>query len=388
MFWSGRAYHELGVLVMERVERIDSSEALFKLQAEVTSSEVSPGLLQQLIVFMHSSKPEYRRSIQELFEEAVRRYQSKLTPQYHVVPWSDLIMESDDFADIYQRTAEVVGDFAVLDVAGVKRALTEYPRSLMVFRLILGYTWDDLADVIVSKLGVAVSKEKIRQIEHAESVSDIPGRVVDGVMDALAEAIDGIVCGRLMALPPDLDPNRFRTRRQKIDTENGWISVAGCVEGRITFGELLYERYTGRPFAYVRDALSEQKGDILEDALEAMFRREGISYVRVTSNIAPGFEQAPDYLLPNMESPTIAIEAKLAEDGGTARDKASRIERLKNTCERRNILLMALVDGRGFRRFNDVMLPIVQHTGGHTYTIETIEDILNVDRVLTLKGTA
>ena len=138
----------------------------------------------------------------------------------------------------------------------------------MVFRLILGYTWDDLSDVLNSKLGVALSKEKIRQIEQAERLDDARGKLPEGALDALAEAIDGIVCGRLMALPPDLDADRFRTRRQKLDTKNGWVSVAGCVEGGVTFGELLYERYTGRPFAYVRDALSEKKGDILEDALE------------------------------------------------------------------------------------------------------------------------
>jgi len=367
---------------------VDNEERLVELTEGVGEADVTPSLLQLLLRIKQSSSPPFQEAVRALFENTVRRYQSKLTPQYHVIPWSEIIMEADDFTEIFDRTVGVVGGFARLDVAGVRKALAAYPGSLMVFRLILGYTWDDLADVLNSKLGVALSKEKIRQIEQAKKLDDVRGKLPEGALDALAEAIDGIVCGRLMALPPDLDEDRFRTRRQKLDTRNGWVSVAGCVEGGVTFGELLYERYTGRPFAYVRDALSEKKGDILEDALEALFRREAISFVRVTGNQAPGFEQAPDYLLPNMENPTVAVEAKLAEDGGTARDKASRIERLKNTCRRRDILLMALVDGRGFRRFNDVMLPIVLHTEGHTYTLETLEEILLVKRIRTLKGTA
>lgn len=368
-------------------EQVRSAEELKSLSEWVAALPPTPSLLQRLIAVRDRSPAEFQDAVARLLEETVRRYQSTLTPQYHVVPWSELIMEDDDFREIYERTVAVIGDFASLDVGRVRGALAAYPRSLMVFRLTLGYTWDDLADVLNSKLGVALSKEKIRQLEQAEKLDDVRGKLPEGALDALAEAIDGIVCGRLMALPPDLDADRFRTRRQKLDTRNGWVSVAGCVEGGVTFGELLYERYTGRPFAYVRDALSEKKGDILEDALEALFRRESISFVRVTGNQAPGFEQAPDYLLPNMDNPTIAVEAKLAEDGGTARDKASRIERLKNTCRRRDILLMALVDGRGFRRFNDVMLPIVLNTEGHTFTLETLEEILLVDRVKALKGT-
>ena len=139
-----------------------------------------------------------------MFQDTVRRYQSKLTPQYHVVPWSDLIMKGDDFGEIYERTVAVVGDFAHLDVRRVRKALAAYPRSLMVFRLILGYTWDDLADVMKSKLEVRLSKEKIRQIERAETLDDVPGKSAGQSLDALAEAIDGIVCGRLMGLPPEL----------------------------------------------------------------------------------------------------------------------------------------------------------------------------------------
>lgn len=48
---------------------------------------------------------------------------------------------------------------------------------------------------------------------------------------------------------------------------------------------------------------------------------------------------------------------------------------------------MALVDGKGFRRFNDVLLPTVRNTRGHTYTLETMDELLRVDEVLSLRRT-
>jgi hypothetical protein len=255
----------------------------------------------------------------------------------------------------------------------------------MVFRLIVGYTWDELSDILLVKAAASVSAQKLQQIERSRSLQDIPGRFKSDLFAPIADAIYGIVEGSVMSLPEELDPKEFRSRQHKIDTLKGWESVGRCASGEVDYSDLLYERYTGRPFAYVRDALSEKKGNILEDALAALLRDAGIPYDRIDDNLAPGFEQAPDYLLPNRESPTIAIEAKLAEDGGAARDKASRIERLRRPCEERGITLMALVDGKGFRRFNDVLLPTVRNTRGHTYTLETINQLLMVDELLHLR---
>ncbi len=80
------------------------------------------------------------------------------------------------------------------------------------------------------------------------------------------------------------------------------------------------------------------------------------------------------------------IEAKLAEDGGTAREKATRIQRLGVMCADRGMVLAAVIDGKGFRRYNDVLLPIIRNTGGRTHTLETLPEILDVADIANLAG--
>jgi hypothetical protein len=38
-----------------------------------------------------------------------------------------------------------------------------------------------------------------------------------------------------------------------------------------------------------------------------------------------GFDQAPDFIIPDEFNPAVVIEAKLTEDDGTARDKVTRV---------------------------------------------------------------
>ena len=97
----------------------------------------------------------------------------------------------------------------------------------------------------------------------------------------------------------------------------------------VPYAMLLYERFLGRPFAGHRDSVSELVGDVLESAIEGVLTRAGIS-LRKTKRAEriPGFDQAPDFIIPNEFNPQIVIEAKITEDDGTARDKATRMQHL------------------------------------------------------------
>ena len=85
---------------------------------------------------------------------------------------------------------------------------------------------------------------------------------------------------------------------------------------------LLYERLLGRPFAGHRDSVSELVGDIVENAIDEILTRAGVSFRRTgRAERVPGFDQTPDFIVPNEFNPQVVIEAKLTEDDGTARDK-------------------------------------------------------------------
>ncbi|MFW6119000.1 MAG: hypothetical protein ACOC7S_01545, partial [Planctomycetota bacterium] len=76
---------------------------------------------------------------------------------------------------------------------------------------------------------------------------------------------------------------------------------------------------------------------------------------------------------------------RVPADGGKARDKASRIERLARMCDRQEVLLVAVIDGTGFRRVGDTTLPIVRSTRGHTYTLQNLESLCEIPRVQRLR---
>jgi hypothetical protein len=75
--------------------------------------------------------------------------------------------------------------------------------------------------------------------------------------------------------------------------------------------------------------VSDLIGDNLESAIEEMLAKDGISFrkTRRAERLA-GFDQAPDFIIPDEFSPRVIIEAKITEDDGTARDKVTRILRL------------------------------------------------------------
>jgi hypothetical protein len=93
---------------------------------------------------------------------------------------------------------------------------------------------------------------------------------------------------------------------------------------------LLYERFLGRPFAGHRDSISQLIGDDLETPIEEILAARGISFRKTkrAERIA-GFDQAPDFIVPDEFSPKVVIEAKITQDDGTARDKVTRIFTLK-----------------------------------------------------------
>ncbi|MGA2653859.1 MAG: hypothetical protein ABSF28_25335 [Terracidiphilus sp.] len=97
----------------------------------------------------------------------------------------------------------------------------------------------------------------------------------------------------------------------------------------VPYAMLLYERFLGRPFAGHRDSVSELVGDVLETAIEGVLTRAGISHRKTKrAERITGFDQAPDFIIPNEFNPQIVIEAKITEDDGTARDKVTRVQHL------------------------------------------------------------
>jgi len=127
---------------------------------------------------------------------------------------------------------------------------------------------------------------------------------------------------------PDVPQDRLH-RFCKADSLDGLASVRQLAGLGAPYAMLLYERFLGRPFAGHRDSVSELIGDGLENAIEDQLAKAGVSFRKTKrAERIPGFDQAPDFMIPSEFNPKVVIEAKLTEDDGTARDKVTRIQHL------------------------------------------------------------
>ena len=103
----------------------------------------------------------------------------------------------------------------------------------------------------------------------------------------------------------------------------------------------LHQRHYGGAFRQVLDATSSRRGDLIEDAVEALFTEYGLSFIRTGSHnqaeIAERFEvhvtPSPDFVVfgPRDDSLKAMLDGKGTNNGGTARDKALRFNRLRDS---------------------------------------------------------
>jgi hypothetical protein len=119
-------------------------------------------------------------------------------------------------------------------------------------------------------------------------------------------------------------------RLDKADTKEGLKSIQAVADLGVPYPVLLYERFLGRPFATHRDSVNELVGEVVESAVKDVLTAAKVSF-RETKRAEKitGFDQTPDFIVPDEFNPAALIEAKLTEDDGTARDKVTRVQNLR-----------------------------------------------------------
>lgn len=175
----------------------------------------------------------------------------------------------------------------------------------------------------------------------------------------------------------------------------GWDTVHQAAEDGVPYSALLYQRYVGGAWLQVQAAYSEVKGDnVLELPLERLLIEEGVPYYRSPAGATGaaatarryGVSPGPDFVIPDVQ-PAVIIESKVAEDGGTVRDKASRIGTLAEAGRRAGLVVCALVDGKGWRERPGALADVIIATEGRTYTLSTVGHLLEVPDIAGLRGT-
>lgn len=130
--------------------------------------------------------------------------------------------------------------------------------------------------------------------------------------------------------------------------------------------------------------LTDRIGDDLESPIEEILVAHGISFRKTkrAERIA-GFDQAPDFIVPDEFSPKIVIEAKITQDDGTARDKVTRIQHLGQLSlagaagGQPKYEVIACIAGRGFGVRREDMRKMLFATRGKVFTLKTLSRLID-----------
>jgi hypothetical protein len=318
-------------------------------------------------------------------------YVPNLAPHFHIVPWPQRFLDRDGFMVAYQVAADATNNFSNAGPAEVAAALKADPRSLRIFRLIIGYTPKELADTLRAFEDVSVP------VDSLEDGGSLSSRA-KAALPALASLISNIVSGSAgYDVSDELRDRGFRGKTDKPDTAEGWETVNRFATEGVPYPELLFQRWFGGAFRQLQDAGGSLKGDLLEDATQALFEQHGVPFVRTLPGTQAGagktfgvtVQPAPDFILNDGTTARGLLECKSASDGGTARDKAGRFGALRREAERLGgIPVLAVLEGLGWRRVNDALGPVVRDCDGRVFTPATLAELVDVDPARDLIGTA
>ncbi len=312
---------------------------------------------------------------------------SCLQSEFLTLPKGPGFVEYPIFERGYEALKRVTGDFRDLSPEPVIGAVYEVPVALIVLRTVLGFTPPEWAYVATQRTNVQITQGAVRTIDRKIRMApDTPLRNSGGVTDNRIRALVTTACQILTEGAPE-EPDEVLHRLNKADTRSGLGSLQPLADLGVPYAMLLYERFLGRPFAGHRDSVSELVGDVLETAIEGALHRHGISYRKTKrAERIEGFDQAPDFIIPDEFNPQIVIEAKVTEDDGTARDKVTRVQHLGalamagQPADQPKFEVVACIAGRGFRVRREDMKKLLLATRGKVFTLQNMNRLVECTR--------
>lgn len=323
-----------------------------------------------------------------------RGFLEVIAPSFHLIPRGNAMASEVEFATAYSHLAHATDDFTLVDQATLEAALHASPASLSALRMIISLTPNEVATT--AKLldpESKVSGNAVKSFERSEPVAEPkPNRVA--LVAGIVRTVRAVMAREILTVPEEAAPN-FHSKLDHADARDGWGSVHQAAERGVPYSALLYQRFVGGAWRQVQDAYSEVKGDnVLELPLERLLIEEGIPHWRSPSGASGaaatqakyGLNPGPDFVIPDDE-PAVIIESKVAEDGGTARDKASRIKNLATVGNGRGLVVCAVIDGKGWTERPAALLDVVLATDGRTYSLATLTQLLSVPEINSLRGT-
>lgn len=307
---------------------------------------------------------------------------AELTSEFMLLPRGRAFLTYDDFLAGYEALRLATGGFDTLTTDGCWKAMRDNARALIVLRAILGLSppeWEHLARKEMPSVTLPTNWARTLDSKAKQDAKFFASRAGKSkITIERTTALLEVAC-KVLTKGAGEAPDGLIHRLEKIDTREGLVSLRYVATHHVPYAVLLYERYLGRPFASHRDSVSELVGDVMESAIEEQLAHARIPFRKTRrAERIPGFEQAPDFIVPDELSPSVIIEAKVTSDDGTARDKVGRILRLASMRDQRrrekgqSFQIVACIDGRGFGIRRQDMRTLLIATEGKVFTTNTL----------------
>lgn len=306
-----------------------------------------------------------------------------LQSEFMSLPKGEGFVEYPVFAQGYEALKLATANFRRMKHGEVMEAVKTTPIALIVLRAMLGFTPPEWAYAASRRGGVEVSQGAARSLDRSIRLNPLSPLLSTGVTAERIRALVETACTLLAEGAPAATPDRLH-RLDKADSKEGLVSLKALSDLGVPYSMLLYERFLGRPFAGHRDSVSELVGDVLESAIENALARSNISFRKTRrAERVTGFDQAPDFIIPDEFSPRVVIEAKITEDDGTARDKVTRVQHLGSLSmqgvaegEPPRFQVIACIAGRGFGVRREDMKKLILATRGKVFTLRNLDRLV------------
>jgi hypothetical protein len=307
---------------------------------------------------------------------------SCLESEFLVMPKGAGFIDYPVFENGYEILKTATNGFSNFKAKDLLDVILEKPILIVVMRTILGFTPPEWGYVTSQKTGIEVAQGFVRSLDRKVRMApDTPLKAKGETRDRLKALVE-TACNMLSKGVPKVEPNQLH-RLDKADTKNGAETIRNLAGIGVPYAMLLYERFLGRPFAGHRDSVSELIGDSLESAIEEVLTRAGISFRKTKrADRIVGFDQNPDFIIPDEFNPKVIIEAKITEDDGTARDKVTRIQHLGELslagqkAKNPKYEVIACIGGRGFGVRREDMKKMILATRGKIFTLNTLDRLV------------
>ncbi len=312
---------------------------------------------------------------------------SSLESEFLVLPKGDDFLDYPQFERAYETLKRATNGFDRLQNETVLATARQLPLTLIVLRTMLGFTPPEWAYVAARRTGIEISQNFARSIDRKIRANPFSPLRLTQITAPRIEALVTVACELLSMPAPQTEEDKVH-RLQKADSQEGLITIRSLSRLGVPYAMLLYERFLGRPFAGHRDSVSELVGNLLESAIAKVLDQYGIDsrQPKRAEKIA-GFDQTPDFIVPDEYNPQVVIEAKVTEDDGTARDKVTRVQHLDTISRQRSpdgqprFEVIACIAGRGFGVRREDMKKLLLATRGKVFTLQTLDQLVACTRL-------